>query len=59
DRLIKDLRLEGICGMDDGNAFLPRFMEGYNRQFVALHLHRDRALQYVDEGMGVVPVDGR
>ena len=33
DRLIKDLRLEGICGMDDGNAFLPRFMERYNRQF--------------------------
>ncbi|PDT81296.1 ISNCY family transposase [Sinorhizobium sp. BJ1] len=32
-RLIKDLRLEGICGMDDGNAFLPRFMERYNRQF--------------------------
>lgn len=33
DRLIKDLRLEGICGMDDGNAFLPRFMERYNRRF--------------------------
>lgn len=33
DRLIKDLRLEGICGMDDGNAFLPQFMERYNRQF--------------------------
>ncbi|MDH6232175.1 hypothetical protein M2281_002773 [Mesorhizobium soli] len=33
DRLIKDLRLAGICGMDDGNAFLPRFMERYNRQF--------------------------
>lgn len=33
DRLIKDLRLEGVCGMDDGNAFLPRFMERYNRQF--------------------------
>ena len=33
DRLIKDLRLEGICTMDDGNAFLPRFMERYNRQF--------------------------
>ena len=33
DRLIKDLRLEGICGMDDGNAFLPSFMERYNRQF--------------------------
>jgi len=31
--LIKDLRLEGICGMDDGNAFLPRFMERYNRKF--------------------------
>lgn len=33
DRLIKDLRLEGICGMDAGNAFLPGFMERYNRQF--------------------------
>ncbi len=33
DRLIKDLRLDGICGMDAGNAFLPRFMERYNRQF--------------------------
>jgi hypothetical protein len=33
DRLIKDLRLEGVCGMDDGNAFLPQFMERYNRQF--------------------------
>jgi transposase len=33
DRLIKELRLEGICGMDDGNAFLPRFMARYNQQF--------------------------
>jgi len=33
DRLIKDLRLAGICGMDDGNAFMPRFMERYNRRF--------------------------
>ncbi|MCO5154020.1 MULTISPECIES: ISNCY family transposase [unclassified Shinella] len=33
DRLVKELRLAGICGMDDGNAFLPRFMERYNRQF--------------------------
>ncbi|MFA1678198.1 ISNCY family transposase [Rhizobium mongolense] len=33
DRLIKDLRLEGICGMDDGNAFLPQFMARYNQRF--------------------------
>jgi transposase len=49
DRLIKDLRLEGICGMDDGNAFLPRFMEGYNRQFAITparpdDLHRSLSL---------------
>ncbi len=33
DRLIRDLRLKGVCGMDDGNAFLPQFMERHNRQF--------------------------
>lgn len=33
DRLVKELRLRGICSMDDGNAFLPHFMADYNRRF--------------------------
>jgi hypothetical protein len=30
---VKELRLRGICNMDDGNAFLPHFMADYNRRF--------------------------
>uniref|UniRef100_UPI000B34DC61 ISNCY family transposase n=1 Tax=Rhizobium sullae TaxID=50338 RepID=UPI000B34DC61 len=41
DRLIKDLRLEGICGMDDGNAFLPQFMARYNQRFAIAPIRSD------------------
>jgi len=33
DRLVKELRLEGIGSMEAGNAFLPSFMADYNRRF--------------------------
>jgi hypothetical protein len=33
DRLVKELRLAGISTIDAGNAFLPAFMEDYNRRF--------------------------
>jgi hypothetical protein len=33
ERLVKELRLRGICNMDDGNAFLPHFTADYNRRF--------------------------
>ena len=33
DRLVKELRLAGICDMTAGNAFLPQFMEGFNEKF--------------------------
>jgi hypothetical protein len=33
DRLVKELRLRGISTMEAGNAFLPEFMEDYNRRF--------------------------
>ncbi len=33
DRLVKELRLAGISSMEEGNAFLPRFMERFNAQF--------------------------
>jgi transposase len=33
DRLVKELRLEGISSMEVANAFLPRFMADYNHRF--------------------------
>lgn len=33
DRLVKELRLRGINSIDQANAFLPEFMEDYNRRF--------------------------
>jgi hypothetical protein len=33
DRLVKELRLRGISTMDDANAYLPEFMQDYNRRF--------------------------
>ena len=33
DRLVKELRLAGIDGMEAGNDFLPAFMADYNRRF--------------------------
>ncbi len=33
DRLVKELRLRGICTMDEANAYLPEFMDDYNRRF--------------------------
>jgi transposase len=33
DRLVKELRLRGICTMDEANAYLPEFMQDYNRRF--------------------------
>lgn len=33
DRLVKELRLAGICNMEAGNAFLPDFVEDHNARF--------------------------
>ena len=33
DRLVKEMRLAGISTIEAGNAFLPAFMEDYNRRF--------------------------
>lgn len=45
DRLVKELRLAGICDMEAGNAFLPGFVVAYNARFAiaparAEDLHR-------------------
>ncbi|TAU79959.1 ISNCY family transposase [Rhizobium leguminosarum] len=41
DRLIKDMRLAGICDMQAGNAFLPTFMDGYNARFAVAPARSD------------------
>lgn len=33
DRLVKELRLQGISNIVDANAYLPEFIEDYNRRF--------------------------
>jgi hypothetical protein len=33
DRLVRELRLRGISTMEAGNAFLPEFMDDFNRRF--------------------------
>lgn len=43
DRLVKEMRLEGISTMEAANAFLPAFMEDFNRRFAKVpdkDLHR-------------------
>jgi hypothetical protein len=33
DRLPKEMRLSGISSREDGNAYLPKFMDGFNNRF--------------------------
>jgi hypothetical protein len=33
DRLVKELRMAGICDMAGGNTFLPKFLERFNEKF--------------------------
>jgi len=36
DRLIKEMRLRNICSYQAANAYLPEFIEQYNRKFAVL-----------------------
>jgi hypothetical protein len=50
DRLVKELRVAGICDMSAGNAFLPEFVERFNEKFAlppakADNLHRKLNVQ--------------
>jgi hypothetical protein len=45
DRLIKEMRLEGICSIAEANAWLPCFIEHFNQKFAkcarnSKNLHR-------------------
>jgi transposase len=50
DRLVKELRLTGISGIETGNAFLPGFVMRYNERFAvraasSTNMHRPLLLQ--------------
>ena len=36
DRLVKEMRLRGISGMAEGNAYLPEFITAFNRRFAVV-----------------------
>ncbi|TNC58980.1 ISNCY family transposase [Rubellimicrobium roseum] len=41
DRLVKEMRLEGIRDMEDGNAFLPGFLARHNGRFARVPARSD------------------
>jgi hypothetical protein len=41
DRLVKELRLAGICNMAAGNVFLPGFVADYNARFAIIPARSD------------------
>jgi hypothetical protein len=43
DRLVKELRLEGISSIDAANAFMPRFINDYNTRFAKAPLEKHNA----------------
>ena len=43
DRLVKELRLQGIDTIEQANRFLPAFMEDYNRRFAVEPQHANGA----------------
>ncbi len=43
DRLVKELRLQGIDTIEQANQFLPAFMEDYNQRFAVEPQHADDA----------------
>ena len=43
DRLVKEMRLRSICSVESANAFLPQFIDDYNRRFAVPAHHPDNA----------------
>ncbi len=48
DRLIKDMRLEGISSMEDGNIYLEEYMKKYNQKFGREPLKKEDAHRAVN-----------
>lgn len=43
DRLIKEMRLKNISSLDEANAYLPEFIEKYNKKFAVQAAHAEDA----------------
>jgi len=43
DRLLKEMRLEGISNIEEGNAFLATYMEKHNQKFAVLPAFEEEA----------------
>ncbi len=57
DRLVKELRLAGVSSIEDGNVFLPGFIERYNAKFANAPARSDtlhRALNIAPDRMSEV-----
>ncbi len=56
DRLVKELRLQGICSMEAANDFAEAYMADYNRRFGKVPRHDfdvHRAVEH-DEDLGLI-----
>ncbi len=56
DRLVKELRLQGICSMEAANDFAEAYMADYNRRFGKVPRHDfdvHRAVEH-DEDTGLI-----
>lgn len=49
DRLVKELRLQGIDNMVDANMWLPSFLEDYNQRFGKAPLHDFNVHRAIDD----------
>lgn len=51
DRLVSEMRLLGICEIDSANAFLPGFLDRFNRQFSVPAADEDSAYRSMPEDL--------
>ena len=49
DRLIKSMRLDNICSMDEGNEYLHKFRETYNAKFSVRANNKENAYRTISE----------
>jgi transposase InsO family protein len=57
DRLVKEMRLQGINSIEQANAFLPQFIDDYNRRFAVTPLNPDdahRAVLHSEEELKLI-----
>lgn len=54
DRLVKELRLNKISTIEEANAFLPAFIEDYNRRFAVVPKEPINAHKPLEENLDVI-----